>query len=196
MIFGHRYSALYLCPNSPVQRAVLDYADDSLKMTHYKFFLTVCSLKIIDIEVHKFLHRGQHQDPSPQRCQLGFSRVWEDGVSYVTFQHNSINEGRMIKVPRNSRHPQWCLHHLLELNDQWRNGKDNTRWYPQAKPIPFAPGRRGGPVVFSKRFTNQAMNSRLADAWKNVCKRANISSITYPLALVLKQEPLIEGIIY
>ena len=46
------------------------------------------------------------------------------------------------------------------------------------------------------RFTNQAMSGRLAEAWKEICKRANVSSITYPLALVLKQEPLIEGITY
>jgi len=41
----------------------------------------------------------------------------------------------------------------LELDDQWRLGKNNTHWYLQAKAIPCGPGRRGGPasVVFSNR---------------------------------------------
>ncbi|DBB01712.1 TPA: hypothetical protein ACH3X1_000337 [Trebouxia sp. C0004] len=106
--------------------------------------------------------------------------------------------GRMIRVSRNSRHPQWRLHHLLELDDQWRLGKTNTRWYLQAKAIPCGPRRRGGPatVMFSNRFTNEAMSGRLSEAWKEICKRANVSSTMYPLALVLKQEPLIEGIVH
>lgn len=49
-------------------------------------------------------------------------------------------QGRLVKIPK-ARTANWCMHHLLELDDPWQRGIQNTKWYLQA--TPDGPARNG-----------------------------------------------------